>query len=86
MKEIPLSALRQKLGFSQSELAQLLGWHPMTVSKIERGLLEIDPWRNALLSAFNNACARKPATGERARQLLRARGVVAALRELLNES
>lgn len=32
---------REKVGLSQSELARIIGVHPMTISKQERGILRV---------------------------------------------
>jgi transcriptional regulator with XRE-family HTH domain len=40
----PLMLLRTKAGLTQSDLAELLGVHPMTVSRWERG--EVEPALN----------------------------------------
>ncbi len=44
---------RKSLGIIQPELAILIGVHPLTVSKWERGLLEPNTYQQALLRALN---------------------------------
>jgi molybdopterin-binding protein len=56
----PVRSLREKLGLSQAELAQVLGTHAMTVSKWERGLLRPNEHQRKLLKAFASAAERGP--------------------------
>lgn len=45
----PLSRLRRELGWTQAKLARVLGVDVGTVSRIERGLIEVDGvWTLAL--------------------------------------
>ena len=53
-----MKALREKLGLSQKELAELLGTHAMTVSKWERGVLRPSEHHRRLLKAFASAAER----------------------------
>ena len=41
MTEKELKRYREKLGLSQAELAAQLGVHPMTVSRWERGMVQV---------------------------------------------
>lgn len=50
--------LRRKLGLSQKELAELVGAHPMTVSKWERGVLAPSEHQRRLLERFARAAER----------------------------
>ncbi len=62
-----VSALRRSLGLTQRELAELVGAHPMTVSKWERGVLEPRPAQRVLLADFGRALesGRLPSGGVR---------------------
>ena len=53
--------LRDKLGLNQAEFAQLVGVHPITVSKWERG--------EAVPSAYQNALFEQFSTGARSRNV-----------------
>ena len=50
-----LRSLRKQLRLSQAELGLLVGAHPMTVSKWERGVLEPNAYQLALLERFELA-------------------------------
>lgn len=77
------SGTREALGLSQTELAALLGVHPMTVSRWERGVLKPTPYQRALLEAFYRACW---VSGVRdVSVMLVEAGALGVLRYLLNE-
>ena len=78
-----IAELRQRLGLSQVQLAQLLGVHSLTVSKWERGLLAPTEHQTTLLASFGKAGKANKAIGEEVASLLVAVGVVAALFVLL---
>jgi putative transcriptional regulator len=78
-----IAELRQKLGLSQVQLAQLLGVHPLTVSKWERGLLAPTPHQAALLESFGEARKSNRDIGNEVATLLLTAGVVVALFALL---
>lgn len=78
-----IADLRQRLGFSQVQLAQLLGVHPLTVSKWERGLLSPSDHQSALLESFAKARKVNREVGGKAADALVAAGVVVALFLLL---
>jgi transcriptional regulator with XRE-family HTH domain len=65
------------------QLAQLLGVHPLTVSKWERGLATPSAHEQALLASFRKAASANPDVGEAVAQLLLTAGVVLALFVLL---
>lgn len=78
-----IARLRQGLGFSQIQLAQLLGVHPLTVSKWERGLLSPSDHQSALLDSFAKARKANRDVGSQAADALVAAGVAVALFLLL---
>jgi len=78
-----LYELRNKLGLSQAQLAQLLGVHPLTVSKWERGLLTPTPHQLQLLDSFAKARKAQKSIGQEVGELLLTAGVVVALYTLL---
>jgi putative transcriptional regulator len=84
MTAAEVSAVRNQLGLSQVQLAQLLGVHPLTVSKWERGLLGPTPHQIALLESFAKASQAKKQIGSEASNLLVTAGVAAALLLLLS--
>lgn len=75
--------LRGRLGLSQAQLAQLLGVHPLTVSKWERNLLTPTPHQVDLLNSFAKARRAQKSIGEEVAELLLTTGVVVALYKLL---
>jgi len=75
--------VRDRLGLSQAQLAQLLGVHPLTVSKWERSLLTPSTHQQTLLQSFRRA-AKKPAIGETIAAVLVTAGVAVALYALLD--
>lgn len=79
-----ISNVRNRLGLSQSQLAELLGVHPLTVSKWERGVLRPSAHHEALLDSFEKARRANKAIGEEVRSALVAAGVVLALYLLLS--
>jgi DNA-binding transcriptional regulator YiaG len=79
-----LSELRNRLGLSQAQLAELLGVHPLTVSKWERGLLQPSPYQESLLDSFAKARKANKDIGKEAKEALLAAGVIVALVILLN--
>jgi putative transcriptional regulator len=76
-------AIRDRLGLTQEQLAQLLGVHPLTVSKWERGLLKLSNHQGTMLRSFRKA-AKKPAVGTEVAAALAGVGVVLALFLLLD--
>ena len=48
-------SIRQRIGLSQAQLADLLGVHAMTVSKWERGVLKPNAHQRRILSALADA-------------------------------
>jgi putative transcriptional regulator len=79
--------LRQRLGLTQPQLAQLLGVHAMTVSKWERGdpTTAPSPYHLALIAEFEKAAASTQAAAvkDALGALLIGAGIAAALFLLL---
>ena len=84
MTSAELHSVREKLGLSQVQFAQLLGVHPLTVSKWERGMLAPTPHQNALLDSFAKARQARKSIGDEVGELLLTAGVVVALYTLLS--
>lgn len=63
-----LKALRSRLGVSQSQLAELVGAHPMTVSRWERGVLRPSDHQERLLRSLLRASERSTAPPRGARR------------------
>jgi transcriptional regulator with XRE-family HTH domain len=64
-------------------LAGLLGVHPLTISKWERGILAPSPHQDAMLQTFQRAAASRNDIGETVATLLVTAGVAIALYALL---
>ncbi len=84
MTPAEVAAVRSAVGLTQGQLAQLLGVHPLTVSKWERSVLVPSPYQAALLHAFREAARRAPDVGARAALLIAVEGVPVALYTLLH--
>jgi len=78
-----IRTLRERLGFTQVQLAQLLGVHPLTVSRWERDELAPSPHQAALLASFQKARTNQSDVGETVTGLLLTAGVIMALYVLL---
>lgn len=78
-----VSQTRTKLGLTQVQLASLLGVHPLTVSKWERGVSGPSPHQEALLNSFQKATKSQVDIGETVATLLVTAGVALALFALL---
>lgn len=81
-----IAQVREDLGLTQAELAQLVGVHVLTISKWEREVLTPSPHQVALLDAFSRAAKKDPQAGPAAVNLLATKGVAAALHHLLNSA
>jgi transcriptional regulator with XRE-family HTH domain len=79
-------SIRDRLGLSQGLFAQVLGVHPITVSKWERGLASPDPYRTILLKAANESLKYDTQLGPKLRALLVFGHTAAALCALLRPS
>lgn len=75
--------IRENLGMTQPQLAQLLGVHHLTVSKWERDLLHPNAHQASMLQSFNKATVKQDNIGEIALKLLVGAGVAWAVYELL---
>jgi len=72
-----VAAFRARAKLTQAELAQLIGLHPLTISKIERGVSEPQPFQRALLRSFQKQRSSK--LWRDVRFALTERGTAAAL-------
>ena len=84
MTSTEVTSVRERLGMTQSQLAELLGVHTLTVSKWERGLLRPSGHQEALLESFAKARKANKTVGEDAKEALIAAGVIVALAILLS--
>lgn len=82
MEPKEITAVRRRLGLGQTELASLMGVHPMTVSRWERGVVPPGAYHGALLSEFRLA-ARDKAVRSGFSAALIATGIMSALYLLL---
>ena len=78
--------IRDKLGLSQALFAQVLGVHPVTVSKWERGDASPDSYRAILLEAAELSLQYDSNLGPKLRALLAFGHTAAALCALLRPS
>jgi transcriptional regulator with XRE-family HTH domain len=74
--------LRTRLSLNQVEFAQLIGVHPITVSKWEQNKASPTAYQNALFEQFSEA-ARRREVREQLKGLLIGAGVAIALALLL---
>lgn len=74
-----ISATRKRLDLTQVQLATLVGVHPLTVSKWERGAGSPPPHQEALLTSFQKAANSNAGIGETAKSLLVTAGVALAI-------
>lgn len=84
MPAAEVTAIRVSLGLTQVQLAQLLGVHPLTVSKWERGQGEPSPHQAAMLASFRAARGSRQDIGEVVAGLLVTAGVAVALWAILD--
>ena len=78
MNPSEITSIREALGLSQLQFAQLLGVHPVTVSKWERDVASPTDYQAAFLSQFQLAVKNKIKSDE-LKNLLIVAGVIAAL-------
>ena len=79
-----VQSIRTRLGMSQVQLAQLLGVHPLTVSRWERGMLAPAPHQQAMLESFRRATSAKTDIGSTVGALMLTAGIAVALYALLH--
>ena len=85
MAESEIIKLRNALGLSQPEFAQLFGVHPMTVSKWERGVLIPTSYQGVMMNDFEKA-SREKMVKDTLKNVLIGAGVVAAIFLLLKST
>ena len=78
-----IAQVRKDLGMTQAQLGQLMGVHPLTVSKWERGILKPSPHQQALLTSFRKARENQPDIGDVVVGLLVGAGVALAIYAVL---
>ncbi len=85
MSPAEIKRLRDELGLTQAQFAQLFGVHPLTISRWERpgGGLEPSAYQVALMDSFARAKTRKPDIGEVVAGLMVGAGIGVALYHLL---
>lgn len=74
-----LKTIRGNLKMTQHQLSQLLGVHPITVSKWERGRIPVPPYHGTLMKSFAEAYKKHPDVGKRAITVLMWGGIGPAL-------
>ena len=85
MEPSEIARTRRRLKLTQIDLGKLLGAHPMTVSKWERGVLRPTPYQTALLVEFRRAARQKAVRGAIGGVLVGA-GIAAAIYLLLKST
>jgi transcriptional regulator with XRE-family HTH domain len=85
MSSIEIQQLREDLGLTQSQFGQLLGIHPMTVSKWERANDPSEPndYQVAMMEKFKEGTAKEVGIGAVVAAALVGLGVVTAVYLLL---
>ena len=80
-----IKKLREGLGLSQAKFGDLLGAHPMTVSKWERGELTPNDYQQILMKEFEFA-ANDEKVKENLKTILIGAGIAAAIYFLLKQT
>lgn len=80
--ENEIATTRKALGLTQVQFAQLLGVHPITVSKWERGVSDLPAYYQALFNQFQVAAKNKEVR-DTLQGVMIGMGVVVALALLL---
>lgn len=83
MTGIEIRTIRDRLHLTQVQLAQLLGVHPLTVHKWERGILVPTAHQQAMLESFGQAGTSQAGIGDDVARALVTAGVIVALFLLL---
>jgi putative transcriptional regulator len=78
MNASEIKSIRELLNLNQLQFAQLLGVHPITVSKWERGIATPTDYQQAFMSQFQVAAKNKKAR-EELKTVLIVAGVITAL-------
>ena len=78
MNALEIKSIRELLALNQLQFSQLLGVHPITVSKWERGIASPTDYQHAFLSQFQVAAKNKK-TRDDLKNVLIVAGVIAAL-------
>lgn len=79
-----IRSIRQMLGLNQTQFAQLMGVHAITVSKWESGITAPTDYQQAFLSQYRVAAdAEKKKVHDELRGILIVAGVIAAVMYLL---
>ncbi|MDE2462670.1 MAG: helix-turn-helix domain-containing protein [Alphaproteobacteria bacterium] len=83
-----IRSLRTHLNLGQAEFAQMLGVHPMTVSRWERekGALSPTAYQEVLMKEFKTAVSKDKAVGDVLKGVLIGAGIAAAIFLLLSKS
>lgn len=84
MDPAEIKATRTELGLTQAQFAQLLGAHPLTVWKWEKGDLQPTPHQQGLIASFGKASRSQSDIGSEVSTLLVTAGVVVAIYALLH--
>jgi putative transcriptional regulator len=83
MNSSEIQSLRKQLGLNQVEFAQLMGVHPITVSKWEGGKAAPTPYQNALFDQFREG-AQQQDVRDTLKNVLIGAGVALAIALLLS--
>ncbi len=83
MSGADIAKIRKNLNMTQAQLGQLLGVHPLTVSKWERDILKPSPHQGAMLHSFRKARENKPDIGDIVIGILVGAGVALAIYAIL---
>lgn len=78
MKQLNTKQVRIKLGINQVEFANLLGVHPVTVSKWERSIVKPNAWQASIIDAIGKSNVTTT------KQLIASQGIPYTLGLLLN--
>lgn len=83
-----IRSLRTSLNLGQAEFAQMLGVHPMTVSRWERkeGPLSPTAYQEVLMKEFKTAVSKDKDVGNILKGILIGAGIAAAIYLLLSKS